>query len=151
MTGLGHCFNPARNDLTMKMIFPLLALCVALGVAQSLQAQSPATVPNAKAGAAVNAAEGHTQFKCEVRVLTKEEGGRRTPFFDKHKAEFAFGGAPVEGECQLPEGMSMVMPGDKTVLQITLSAPVAIQAGSKFEMREGGRPTVVGIVTEIIK
>lgn len=93
----------------------------------------------------------HTQFKGEVYVLSKEEGGRHTPFFNKYRPQFYFRTTDVTGECMLPEGVEMVMPGDNVNLNVTLIAPIAMEKGLKFAIREGGRTVGAGQVTEIIK
>jgi elongation factor Tu len=93
----------------------------------------------------------HTEFKGEVYVLSKEEGGRHTPFFNKYRPQFYFRTTDVTGECMLPEGTEMVMPGDNTNLHITLIQPIAMEKGLKFAIREGGRTVGAGQVTEIIK
>jgi len=93
----------------------------------------------------------HTEFKGEVYVLSKEEGGRHTPFFNKYRPQFYFRTTDVTGECTLPEGTEMVMPGDNTSLTVKLIAPIAMEKGLKFAIREGGRTVGAGQVTEIIK
>ena len=93
----------------------------------------------------------HTQFKGEVYVLSKEEGGRHTPFFNKYRPQFYFRTTDVTGECTLPEGVEMVMPGDNVNLNVTLIAPIAMEKGLKFAIREGGRTVGAGQVTEIVK
>ncbi len=93
----------------------------------------------------------HTEFKGEVYVLSKEEGGRHTPFFNKYRPQFYFRTTDVTGECSLPAGTEMVMPGDNTSLQVTLIQPIAMEKGLKFAIREGGRTVGAGQVTEILK
>ena len=93
----------------------------------------------------------HTEFKGEVYVLSKEEGGRHTPFFNKYRPQFYFRTTDVTGECTLPEGTEMVMPGDNTNLKVTLIQPIAMEKGLKFAIREGGRTVGAGQVTEILK
>lgn len=93
----------------------------------------------------------HTEFKCEVYVLSKEEGGRHTPFFTKYRPQFYFRTTDVTGEVSLPEGTEMVMPGDNTSLIVKLIAPIAMEKGLKFAIREGGHTVGAGQVTEIIK
>jgi elongation factor Tu len=93
----------------------------------------------------------HTDFKCEVYVLSKEEGGRHTPFFNKYRPQFYFRTTDVTGECSLPEGTEMVMPGDNVSLTVKLIQPIAMEKGLKFAIREGGRTVGAGQVTEIIK
>jgi elongation factor Tu len=93
----------------------------------------------------------HTEFKGEVYVLSKDEGGRHTPFFNKYRPQFYFRTTDVTGECMLPEGVEMVMPGDNVNLHVILIAPIAMDKGLKFAIREGGRTVGAGQVTEIIK
>lgn len=93
----------------------------------------------------------HTDFKGEVYVLSKEEGGRHTPFFNKYRPQFYFRTTDVTGECMLPEGVEMVMPGDNVNLTVKLIAPIAMEKGLKFAIREGGRTVGAGQVTEILK
>ena len=93
----------------------------------------------------------HTEFKGEVYVLSKEEGGRHTPFFNKYRPQFYFRTTDVTGEVELPGGTEMVMPGDNTTLQVKLIAPIAMEKGLKFAIREGGRTVGAGQVTEILK
>ena len=93
----------------------------------------------------------HTQFKGEVYVLSKEEGGRHTPFFNKYRPQFYFRTTDVTGECTLPEGTEMVMPGDNINLSVKLIQPIAMEKGLKFAIREGGRTVGAGQVTEILK
>ncbi len=93
----------------------------------------------------------HTQFKGEVYVLSKEEGGRHTPFFNKYRPQFYFRTTDVTGEVTLNAGTEMVMPGDNTNLSVTLIQPIAMEKGLKFAIREGGRTVGAGQVTEIIK
>ena len=93
----------------------------------------------------------HTEFKGEVYVLSKEEGGRHTPFFNKYRPQFYFRTTDVTGECELPAGTEMVMPGDNTTLTVKLIQPIAMEKGLKFAIREGGRTVGAGQVTEIIK
>jgi elongation factor Tu len=93
----------------------------------------------------------HTDFKCEVYVLSKEEGGRHTPFFNKYRPQFYFRTTDVTGEVELPTGTEMVMPGDNTALTVKLIQPIAMEKGLKFAIREGGRTVGAGQVTEILK
>jgi elongation factor Tu len=93
----------------------------------------------------------HTEFKGEVYVLSKEEGGRHTPFFNKYRPQFYFRTTDVTGECELPAGTEMVMPGDNTNLTVKLIQPIAMEKGLKFAIREGGRTVGAGQVTEIVK
>ncbi|HEY2725941.1 MAG TPA: elongation factor Tu [Parafilimonas sp.] len=93
----------------------------------------------------------HTEFKCEVYVLSKEEGGRHTPFFNKYRPQFYFRTTDVTGEVALPEGTEMVMPGDNVGLTVKLIQPIAMEKGLKFAIREGGRTVGAGQVTEILK
>ena len=93
----------------------------------------------------------HTDFKGEVYVLSKEEGGRHTPFFQKYRPQFYFRTTDVTGEVELNEGTEMVMPGDNTNLTVKLIQPIAMEKGLKFAIREGGRTVGAGQVTEILK
>jgi elongation factor Tu len=93
----------------------------------------------------------HTEFKGEVYVLSKEEGGRHTPFFNKYRPQFYFRTTDVTGEVELPAGTEMVMPGDNTNLHVKLIQPIAMEKGLKFAIREGGRTVGAGQVTEILK
>jgi len=93
----------------------------------------------------------HTEFKGEVYVLSKEEGGRHTPFFNKYRPQFYFRTTDVTGEVTLNAGTEMVMPGDNTNLSVTLIQPIAMEKGLKFAIREGGRTVGAGQVTEIVK
>ncbi|NIM36630.1 MAG: elongation factor Tu [Hydrotalea flava] len=93
----------------------------------------------------------HTEFKGEVYVLSKEEGGRHTPFFNKYRPQFYFRTTDVTGEVSLPEGTEMVMPGDNINLTVKLIQPIAMEKGLKFAIREGGRTVGAGQVTEILK
>jgi elongation factor Tu len=93
----------------------------------------------------------HTKFKAEVYVLTKEEGGRHTPFFSGYRPQFYFRTTDVTGVAQLPEGVEMVMPGDNSQLEIELINPIAMEKGLRFAIREGGRTVGAGTVSEIIE
>jgi len=93
----------------------------------------------------------HTKFKAEVYILTKEEGGRHTPFFNGYRPQFYFRTTDVTGTAALPEGAEMVMPGDNTSLVINLIAPIAMEKGLRFAIREGGRTVGAGTVTDIIE
>jgi elongation factor Tu len=93
----------------------------------------------------------HTVFKSEVYVLSKEEGGRHTPFFKGYRPQFYFRTTDVTGVAELPEGVEMVMPGDNVSLQIELITPVALEKGLRFAIREGGRTVGAGTVSEIVK
>jgi elongation factor Tu len=93
----------------------------------------------------------HTTFESEVYVLKKDEGGRHTPFFQGYRPQFYVRTMDVTGEVQLPEGVEMVMPGDKVNLQVKLIVPVALEAGSRFAIREGGRTVGAGVITKILE
>ena len=93
----------------------------------------------------------HTEFKCEVYVLKKEEGGRHTPFFNKYRPQFYFRTTDVTGEITLPEGVEMVMPGDNITITVKLIYPIAMEKNLRFAIREGGRTVGAGQVTEILK
>jgi elongation factor Tu len=93
----------------------------------------------------------HTEFEGEIYILSKEEGGRHTPFFKGYKPQFYIRTTDVTGEVELPEGTEMVMPGDTVTLKVKLLAPVAMEAGMRFAIREGGRTVGAGVATKIIK
>jgi elongation factor Tu len=93
----------------------------------------------------------HTKFMCEAYILTKEEGGRHTPFFSNYRPQFYFRTTDVTGTVDLPEGTEMVMPGDNIAMQINLIAPIAMDEGLRFAIREGGRTVGAGVVTSIIE
>jgi elongation factor Tu len=93
----------------------------------------------------------HTQFNAEVYVLSKDEGGRHTPFFNGYRPQFYFRTTDVTGSIKLPEGQEMVMPGDNTNMEIELIQPIAMDQGLRFAVREGGRTVGAGVVTEILK
>jgi elongation factor Tu len=92
----------------------------------------------------------HTKFKAEVYVLSKDEGGRHTPFFNNYRPQFYFRTSDVTGSCKLPEGIEMVMPGDNVAVEIELIAPVAMEKGLRFAIREGGRTIGAGRVSDIV-
>jgi elongation factor Tu len=92
----------------------------------------------------------HTKFMAEVYVLTKEEGGRHTPFFKGYRPQFYFRTTDVTGSCELPEGVEMVMPGDNIQMEITLISPIAMEKELRFAIREGGRTVGAGVVTEVL-
>ncbi len=93
----------------------------------------------------------HTKFEAEVYVLTKDEGGRHTPFFNGYRPQFYFRTTDVTGTCDLPEGIEMVMPGDNVQLVVNLHAPIAMDEGLRFAIREGGRTVGAGVVAKIIE
>ena len=93
----------------------------------------------------------HKKFKAEVYVLTKEEGGRHTPFFANYRPQFYFRTTDVTGVIELPEGTEMVMPGDKVTMTVELIAPIAVENGTNFSIREGGRTVGAGVVSEVIE
>ena len=93
----------------------------------------------------------HTEFKCEAYVLTKDEGGRHTPFFSNYRPQFYFRTTDVTGSVELPEGTEMVMPGDNIAMTVTLIAPIAMDEGLRFAIREGGRTVGAGVVAAVIK
>src|SRR5690625_5138878 len=93
----------------------------------------------------------HKRFECEVYVLSKDEGGRHTPFFKGYRPQFYFRTTDVTGSCELPEGVEMVMPGDNVKLDVTLIQPVAMETGLRFAIREGGRTVGAGVVSKIIE
>jgi len=93
----------------------------------------------------------HTKYEAEVYVLTKDEGGRHTPFFRGYRPQFYFRTTDVTGSVELPEGVEMVMPGDNTKMNIELIAPIAMEEGLRFAVREGGRTVGAGVVTKVIE
>jgi elongation factor Tu len=93
----------------------------------------------------------HTEFDAQVYVLSKEEGGRHTPFFKGYRPQFYFRTTDITGACELPEGVEMVMPGDNVKMVVTLINPVAMDEGLRFAIREGGRTVGAGVVAKIIK
>ena len=93
----------------------------------------------------------HTKFKAEAYILTKEEGGRHTPFFTGYRPQFYFRTTDVTGIAALPEGVEMVMPGDNVAMEITLITPIAMEKGLRFAIREGGRTVGAGTISDIIE
>ena len=93
----------------------------------------------------------HTHFQCEAYILTKEEGGRHTPFFANYRPQFYFRTTDVTGTVILPQGTEMVMPGDNISMEVELIAPIAMDEGLRFAIREGGRTVGAGVVAKIIK
>jgi elongation factor Tu len=93
----------------------------------------------------------HTHFECEVYVLSKEEGGRHTPFFNGYRPQFYFRTTDVTGSCDLPEGVEMVMPGDNVKMTVKLIVPIAMEEGLRFAIREGGRTVGAGVVSKVIE
>ena len=93
----------------------------------------------------------HTKFKAEIYVLTKEEGGRHTPFFKGYRPQFYFRTTDVTGSAQLPSGVEMVMPGDNVALEVELITPIAMEKGLRFAIREGGRTVGAGTISEIVE
>jgi len=91
----------------------------------------------------------HTKFIAEVYVLSKDEGGRHTPFFNGYRPQFYFRTTDVTGACTLPEGTEMVMPGDNVQMDVELIAPIAMEDGLRFAIREGGRTVGAGVVAKI--
>jgi elongation factor Tu len=93
----------------------------------------------------------HTEFDAEVYVLKKEEGGRHTPFFNGYRPQFYIRTLDVTGDIQLPQGVEMVMPGDNIKMHVKLITPVALENGSRFAIREGGRTVGAGVITQVIE
>ncbi|HDH16292.1 MAG TPA: elongation factor Tu, partial [Gammaproteobacteria bacterium] len=93
----------------------------------------------------------HTQFEAEVYILSKDEGGRHTPFFNGYRPQFYFRTTDVTGAVDLPEGIEMVMPGDNVKFIVSLIAPIAMDEGLRFAVREGGRTVGAGVVSKIIE
>jgi elongation factor Tu len=92
----------------------------------------------------------HTKFECEVYVLSKDEGGRHTPFFNNYRPQFYFRTTDVTGSVTLPEGTEMVMPGDNVKMTVQLIAPIAMEQGLRFAIREGGRTVGAGVVAKVL-
>jgi len=93
----------------------------------------------------------HTKFECEVYVLSKDEGGRHTPFFNNYRPQFYFRTTDVTGSVELPSGTEMVMPGDNVKMTVTLINPIAMEQGLRFAIREGGRTVGAGVVAKVIE
>jgi elongation factor Tu len=93
----------------------------------------------------------HTKFKAEAYILTKEEGGRHTPFFTNYRPQFYFRTTDVTGVVELPQGTEMVMPGDNVTMEVHLIVPIAMDEGLRFAIREGGRTVGAGVVASIIE
>ena len=98
-----------------------------------------------------NSITPHTKFEAEVYILSKEEGGRHTPFFKGYRPQFYFRTTDVTGEVELPSDVEMVMPGDNIKMVVNLIAPIAMEEGLRFAVREGGRTVGAGIVTKVIE
>ncbi|MGH8055650.1 MAG: elongation factor Tu [Candidatus Entotheonellia bacterium] len=98
-----------------------------------------------------NSITPHTRFKAETYILTKEEGGRHTPFFSNYRPQFYFRTTDVTGAVALPQGVEMIMPGDNVTMDVTLITPIALEAGIRFAIREGGRTVGAGVVTEVVQ
>jgi elongation factor Tu len=93
----------------------------------------------------------HTKFMAEAYILTKEEGGRHTPFFDGYRPQFYFRTTDVTGVAKLPQGTEMVMPGDNVTMEVTLIQPIAMEKELRFAIREGGRTVGAGVVSEVLE
>jgi elongation factor Tu len=93
----------------------------------------------------------HTNFEAEVYILSKDEGGRHTPFFNGYRPQFYFRTTDVTGSCDLPEGVEMVMPGDNVKMVVKLISPIAMEEGLRFAIREGGRTVGAGVVSKVVK
>jgi elongation factor Tu len=93
----------------------------------------------------------HTKFESEVYILSKEEGGRHTPFFNGYRPQFYFRTTDVTGSVELPAGVEMVMPGDNVKMVVTMISPIAMQEGLRFAIREGGRTVGAGVVAKIVE
>lgn len=93
----------------------------------------------------------HTHFEAEIYILSKDEGGRHTPFFNNYRPQFYFRTTDVTGACELPEGTEMVMPGDNIKMTVKLIAPIAMEEGLRFAIREGGRTVGAGVVAKVIE
>ena len=93
----------------------------------------------------------HTHFEAEIYILSKEEGGRHTPFFKGYRPQFYFRTTDVTGACELPDGTEMVMPGDNVKMSVELISPIAMEEGLRFAIREGGKTVGAGVVAKILK
>jgi elongation factor Tu len=91
----------------------------------------------------------HSKFEAEIYILSKEEGGRHTPFFDNYRPQFYFRTTDVTGACKLPDGVEMVMPGDNVKMDVELLSPIAMEEGLRFAIREGGRTVGAGVVSKV--
>ncbi|HIM95527.1 MAG TPA: elongation factor Tu, partial [Gammaproteobacteria bacterium] len=91
----------------------------------------------------------HSKFEAEIYILSKNEGGRHTPFFNNYRPQFYFRTTDVTGACQLPDGVEMVMPGDNVKMQVELLSPIAMEDGLRFAIREGGRTVGAGVVAKV--
>ena len=105
----------------------------------------------AKSGCFSGSITPHSKFECEVYVLSKEEGGRHTPFFNNYRPQFYFRTTDVTGSVELPKGTEMVMPGDNVKMVVTLITPIAMEQGLRFAIREGGKTVGAGVVAKIIE
>ena len=121
------------------------------GVASLLRGVKKEDVERGQVLAKPGSITPHTKFTCEAYILTKEEGGRHTPFFNGYRPQFYFRTTDVTGVASLPEGIEMVMPGDNTNLSVELIAPIAMEDGLRFAIREGGRTVGAGVVTKIVE
>ncbi|MDE2335834.1 MAG: elongation factor Tu, partial [Alphaproteobacteria bacterium] len=101
--------------------------------------------------AAPGSIKPHTKFKAEAYVLTKDEGGRHTPFFTNYRPQFYFRTTDVTGVVHLPQGVEMVMPGDNITMDVELIAPIAMDQGLRFAIREGGRTVGAGVVAQVVE
>jgi elongation factor Tu len=99
----------------------------------------------------VGTVKPHTEFECEAYILSKDEGGRHTPFFANYRPQFYFRTTDITGAVELLEGKEMVMPGDNIKMKATLINPIAMDEGDRFAIREGGRTVGAGVITKIIK
>src|SRR2546427_10514788 len=104
-----------------------------------------------RGGARRRSISPHTKFECELFVLSKEEGGRHTPFFPGYRPQFYFRTTDVTGSCELPKGTEMVMPGDNVKMVVSLIAPIAMEQGLRFAIREGGKTVGAGVVAKGIE
>ena len=141
--------STALQDFRRKQIRPVW--CSGCGNYGVLRGVEKDRLERGMVVAAPKSVTPHTKFEGEVYVLTKEEGGRHTPFFDGYRPQFYMGTMDVTGAVTLPEGTEMVMPGDRVNLEVELITPVAMEAGHRFAVREGGRTVGAGVVAEIFE
>ncbi len=136
---LGHQFGAQVVAHPQRGVGGLFLLAGILGAAMDHPGTKREDVERGQVLAKPGTIKPHTKFECEVYVLSKEEGGRHTPFFKGYRPQFYFRTTDVTGNCELPEGVEMVMPGDNIKMVVTLIAPIAMEDGLRFAIREGGR------------
>ena len=128
-----------------------LVKCWSYGVGCLLRGTGKEDVERGQVLAKPGSITPHTKFKAQAYILTKDEGGRHTPFFQGYRPQFYFRTTDVTGQCELPADVEMVMPGDNVNLKARLIVPIAMEEGLRFAVREGGRTVGAGVVTKIIE